>query len=171
MAGRPVPKWLGKLPVRYGRSPSLKRAEVQVLATAELPADLSAERDAFLLQLLLLRDVDLRALRPHHVSPHELPGYVPTLCVELYQQKTSEPVLVPLPPAAAAIWQRCGGQLDLPSQQERNRRLKVLGQTVGLTRDFIEVAFAVRRALSRTTLAGAYYAHGPPHRRSATSAG
>lgn len=143
MAGRPVPKWLGKVTVRHGRSPSLRRAEVQALAAAELPADLAAERDMFLLQLhLLLRDVDLRALKPHHVSPRDLPGHGPTLCVELYQQKTSEPVLVPLPPAAAAIWQRYGGQLNLPTQQERNRRLKVLGQAVGLTRDFVEVAFS-----------------------------
>jgi hypothetical protein len=86
--------------------------------------------------------VDLRALKPHYVSPRDLPGHRPTLCVELYHQKTSELVLVPLPPAAAAIWQRYNGQLSLPTQQERNRRLKVLGQTVGLTRDFVEVAFS-----------------------------
>lgn len=56
------------------------------MLTAELPADLAQERDAFLLQLLLLlHDVDLRALKPHHVSAHDLPTYGPTLCVELYQ--------------------------------------------------------------------------------------
>ncbi|WP_151086824.1 site-specific integrase [Hymenobacter baengnokdamensis] len=143
LAGKPVPKWLGKLTVRYGRSPSLRRAEVQALASAELPIDLAEERDAFLLQLqLLLRDVDLRALKPHHVSAHELPGRGVVLCVELYQQKTSEPVLIPLPPVAAAIWQRYEGRLPLPSQQERNRRLKLLGQAVGLEREFVEVAFA-----------------------------
>ncbi|MFD1873876.1 phage integrase SAM-like domain-containing protein [Hymenobacter bucti] len=144
MAGRVVPKWLGKFTVRQGRSPALRRVEVLALAAAtDLPTDLLAERDAFLLQLLLLlRDVDLRALKPHHVSAHDLPGHGPTLCVELYQQKTSEPVLVPLPPAAAAIWQRYGGQLNLPTQQERNRRLKVLGQAVGLEREFVEVIFA-----------------------------
>ena len=91
---------------------------------------------------MLLRDVDLRALRPHHVTPHDLPGYGPTPCVELFQQKTSEPVLIPLPPAAAAIWQRYGGRLPLPSQQERNRRLKALGRAACLTREFVEVAFA-----------------------------
>ncbi len=143
LAGRPVPKWLAKFTVRAGRSPALRRAEVQALATAELPADLAEERDMFLLQLhLLLRDVDLRALRPHHVSLHELPGHGPTLCVELYQQKTSEPVVIPLPPAAVAIWQRCGGQLNMPSQQERNRRLKHLGLAAGLTREFVQVAFS-----------------------------
>jgi len=45
-------------------------------------------------------------------------------------------------PAAAAIWQRYGGRLPLPSQQERNRRLKSLGRVAGLTREFVEVAFA-----------------------------
>ena len=138
-----VPRWLSKFTARYGRSPTLRQAEVRALLTAELPADLSQERDTFLFQLLLLlRDVDLRALQPHHIGPHDLPGHGPTLCVELYQQKTSEPVLIPLPPTAAAIWQRYGGQLHLPTQQERNRRLKLLGQAVGLTREFVEVAFS-----------------------------
>jgi integrase len=138
-----VPRWLGKFTARYGRSPTLRQAEVRALLLAELPADLAAERDAFLLQLLLLlRDVDLRQLKPHHVTPHDLPGLGPTLCLELFQQKTSEPVLVPLPPTAAAIWQRCGGQLRLPTQQERNRRLKELGRAVGLEREFVEVAFS-----------------------------
>lgn len=143
LAGKPVPKWLGKVTVRYGRSPTLRRSEVLALAAAELPPDLAEERDAFLLQLyLLLRDVDLRALKPHHVSAHEMPGRGALPCVELYQQKTSEPVLIPLPPVAAGIWQRYEGRLPLPSQQERNRRLKLLGQAVGLTREFVEVAFA-----------------------------
>ena len=143
MVGRVVPKWLGKFTVRQGRRPTLRRAEVLALAAAaDLAPDLLAKRDAFLFQALLLRDTDLRALKPHHVSAHELPGHGPTLCVELYQQKTSEPVLIPLPPAAAAIWQRYGGQLNLLSQQERNRRLKVLGQAVGLEREFVEVIFA-----------------------------
>lgn len=128
LAELPQPRWLGKFTARYGRSPALRQSEVRVLLLAELPADLAQERDAFLLQLLLLlRDVDLRALKPHHVSAHDLPVYGPTLCVELYQQKTGEAVLIPLPPIAAAIWQRCQGQLHLPTQQERNRRLKLLG--------------------------------------------
>ena len=143
MVNQAVPRWLSKLTVRYGRSPALRVSEVQALFGAALVDELAEERDAFLLQLLLLlRDVDLRALRPHHVTPHDLPGYGPTPCVELFQQKTSEPVLIPLPPAAAAIWQRYGGQLPLPSQQERNRRLKSLGRVAGLTREFVEVAFA-----------------------------
>ncbi|MGI4835962.1 MAG: hypothetical protein ACRYFK_21115 [Janthinobacterium lividum] len=97
--------------------------------------------------LLLLRDVDLRQLRPHHVGPHDLPGHGPTLCLELFQQKTSEPV--PLPPAAATIWQRCEGQLRLPTQQERNRRLKLLGQAVGLNREFVEVAFSGKQRVEQ----------------------
>lgn len=138
-----MPTGLKVLPVRYGRAPTLRRAEVLALLHAELPTDLAEERDVFLLQLLLLlRDVDLRSLRPHHISAHELPGYGPTLCVELYQEKTGEPVRIPLPPPAAAIWQRCGGQLPMPTQQERNRRLKLLGQAAGLTRDFVANSFS-----------------------------
>ena len=143
MVNQAVPRWLSKLTVRYGRSPALRVAEVQALFGTEVADELAEERDAFLLQLLLLlRDVDLRALRSHYVTPHDLPGYGPTPCVELFQQKTSEPVLIPLPPAAAAIWMRYGGRLPLPSQQERNRRLKALGRAACLTREFVEVAFA-----------------------------
>lgn len=143
LAGRPVSRWLSKLTVRYGRSLTLLQPEVQALAAAELPTDLAEERDMFLFQLLLLlRDVDLRALRPHHVTSHEVPGFGPTLCVELFQQKTSEPILIPLPPAAALIWQQRNGILNLPTQQERNRRLKQLGLATGLERRFVSVAFS-----------------------------
>lgn len=51
-------------------------------------------------------------------------------------------MLIPLAPTAAAIWQRCEGQLRLPTQQERNCRLKMLGQAVGLSREFVEVGFS-----------------------------
>lgn len=143
LAGLAVPKWLGRLPVRYGRAPTLRRAEVLALLSAQLPADLAEERDVFLFQLLLLlRDVDLRALKPHHVGLHELPGFGPTHCVELYQEKTGEPVRIPLPPEAADIWQRWEGRLPIPTQQERNRRLKQLGQAAGLTREFVANSFS-----------------------------
>lgn len=143
LVNQAVPRWLSKLTVRYGRSPALRASEVQALFAVAVEEDLAEERDAFLLQmLLLLRDVDLRAVRPHHVTPHDLPGYGPTLCMELFQEKTGEPVLIPLPPAAATIWQRYGGQLPLASQQERNRRLKYLGRAAGLTREFVEVGFS-----------------------------
>ena len=142
-AGKLVPKWLGKMTVRYGRPPTLRRAEVLAILAAELSPELAQERDAFLLQLcLLLRDADLRALKPHHVSLRELPGRGAVLCVELYQQKTSEPVLIPLPPLAAAIWQRYEGRLPLVTQQKRNQRLKRIGQAAGLTREFVEVGFS-----------------------------
>ena len=138
-----VPGWLSKLTVRYGRALSLRAGEVRALMTAPVEEEVAAERDVFLFQMfLLLRDTDLRSLRPHHIAPRELPGYGPTLCVELYQNKTGEPVLIPLPPAAASIWQRYGGQLPLASQQERNRRLKQLGRVAGLTREFVDVGFS-----------------------------
>jgi hypothetical protein len=66
LAELPVPRWLGKFTARYGRSPTLRQAEVRALLLAELLTDLAQERDAFLLQLLLLlRHVDLRQLKPH----------------------------------------------------------------------------------------------------------
>jgi len=138
-----VPGWLSKLTVRYGRALSLRAGEVRALMTAPVEEEVAAERDVFLFQMfLLLRDTDLRGLRRHHISPRELPGFGPTLCVELYQNKTGEPVLIPLPPTAAGIWQRYGGQLPLTSQQERNRRLKQLGRVAGLTREFVDVGFS-----------------------------
>lgn len=112
-----VPRWLNKLTVRYGRTLSLRSAEVRAMMTAPVADEMAEERDVFLFQLfLLLRDTDLRGLRPHRVGLRELPGYGPTPCVELYQNKTGEPVLIPLPPAATAIWQRYGGQLPLASR-------------------------------------------------------
>jgi integrase len=138
-----VPRWLNKLTVRYGRALSLRAGEVRALMAAPVEDEVAAERDVFLFQMfLLLRDTDLRGLRPHHVAPRELPGYGPTLCVELYQNKTGEPVLIPLPPAAKSIWQRYGAQLPLASQQERNRQLKQLGRVAVLTREFVDVGFS-----------------------------
>lgn len=138
-----IPGWLNKLTVRYGRALSLRAGEVRALMAASVEEEIAAERDVFLFQMfLLLRDTDLRGLRSHHIAPRELPGYGPTLSVELYQNKTGEPVLIPLPPAAADIWQRYGGQLPLASQQERNRRLKQLGRVAGLTREFVDVGFS-----------------------------
>jgi hypothetical protein len=113
-----------------------------LLHPPELPADLAEERDVFLFQLLLLRDAEMRALKPHHVNQHELPGHGPTWCIDLYQEKTGEPVRIPLPPAAVAIWQRWGGCLPIPVQQERNRRLKDLGRAVGWDREFVRHSFS-----------------------------
>ncbi|MDO7850409.1 phage integrase SAM-like domain-containing protein [Hymenobacter convexus] len=143
MVNQAIPSWMGKLTVRYGRALSLRVSEVRALMDASVEGQVDAERDVFLFQMfLLLRDTDLRGLRPHHVSPRELPGYGPTLCVELYQNKTGEPVLIPLPPAAAVIWQRYGGQLPLVSQKERNIRLKKLGRISRLNREFVDVGFS-----------------------------
>ena len=100
-----VPRRLNKLAVRYGRALSLRAGEVQALLAAPIEEEVAVERDVFLFQMfLLLRDTDLRGLwPPHHVGLRELPGYGPTLCVDLYQKKTGEPVLIPVPPAAADV--------------------------------------------------------------------
>ena len=143
LTGRMAPKWLVVQNVRYGKAVSLQRAEVQALASAALPDYLARDRDIFLFQLLLLlRESDLRALKPHHVRLHELPGYGPTLCVDLYQQKTGEPVLVPLPPLAATIWQHYNGRLPVLSNTHRNKAIREAAKAAGLTREVVVVAFS-----------------------------
>ncbi|MBF9223018.1 site-specific integrase [Hymenobacter ruricola] len=90
--------------------------------------------------LLLLRDSDLRALRPHHVEPVALPGgTVPV--VTFRQAKTGDEVRLPLPPAAAAIWHAHRGALAVPTQQQRNRRMKQLARVAQLTRPFVRVQY------------------------------
>jgi integrase len=145
LGGLAVPKWL-KLQVRYGRAPALQATELRQLIALPLcprkDAALCVERDMFLLQaLLLLRDSDLRRLRPHHVSRHELPAVGEQLILTIHQDKTTDEVRVPLPPLAATIWQRYEGRLPVLAQQYRNRHSKLLMERVGLTRDFVRVRF------------------------------
>lgn len=143
LTGRAVPKWLGNFSPRTGRALTLLRQEVLALAALEVEGVLARERDVFLFQLLLLlRDSDLRALRAHHVRQVELPGRGPWLCAALYQDKTGEEVVLPLPALAATIWQRYGGRLPVLVNSARNRRIKELGQLAGLTRPFVEVSFS-----------------------------
>jgi integrase len=145
LGGLVVPTWM-KLQARYGRAPALQASELrQVIALPLCPtkdAALLVERDMFLLQtLLLLRDSDLRKLRPHHVSPHELPGVGQQLILTIHQDKTTDEVRVPLAPLAADIWRRYAGNLPVLAQQYRNRHSKQLMERVGLTRDFVRVRF------------------------------
>lgn len=146
LVGLPVPAWLEMPTGRRGRAPSLKRPEFFAMAAlAGLPAHLQRELDVWVFQVLLLvRDSDLRGLLPHHVREIDLPRYGPTLCAELYQQKTGEPVRLPLPPAAAAIWKKYDGRLPVLEQSTRAKRAKVLGQLAGLTREFVKVQFSGR---------------------------
>jgi integrase len=143
LAGLAVPSWL-KMQVRYGRSPALQAAELRELIRLPLfeqPA-LEQERDMFLLQtLLMLRDSDLRQLRPHHVTTLDLPGVGPTPVLSIRQVKTGDEVRLPLPPLAAEIWSRYQGQLPVKVQQHRNRYMKLLMERAGLTRDFVRVRY------------------------------
>ena len=90
LAGLAVPSWL-KMQVRYGRSPALQATELRRLIALPLFEQdaLEVERDMFLLQTLLLRDSDLRQLKPHHVTTLNLPGVGPTLVLSIRQAKTS----------------------------------------------------------------------------------
>jgi integrase len=146
LGGLAVPKWM-KLQARYGRAPALQASELRQLIALPLcpnkDASLCVERDMFLLQtLLLLRDSDLRKLRPHHVSPHELPTVGRQLILTIHQDKTADEVRVPLPQLAADIWRRYEGHLPVLAQQYRNRHSKQLMERAGLTRDFVRVRFA-----------------------------
>jgi integrase len=152
LAGKALPAWL-KIKIRYGRAPALQQAEFRALLALELPdEDLRAEAALFSFQtLLLLRDSDLRALRPHHVTTVDLPGYPATPVLTFHQTKTGDEVRLPLPPAAAAIWYRWKGVLPVPSQQERNRRMKQLARVAQLTRPFVRVQY-VRDEVSELVL-------------------
>jgi integrase len=143
MSGRLAPKWLVVQQVRHAKALGLQRAEVLQLASAPLPPHLDRDRNVFLFQmLLLLRDSDLRLLKPHHAQLRDLPGHGLTLCLELYQQKTGEPVLVPLPPLALTIWQHYNGQLPVLSNWHRNKAIREAAKVAGLTREVVTVAFS-----------------------------
>jgi integrase len=104
--------------------------------------DLREEAALFTFQtLLLLRDSDLRSLRPHHVAPVDLPGHPATSVLTFRQDKTGDEVRLPLPPAAAAIWRWWEGRPPVPRQQERSRRLKQLARMAQFTRPFVRVRY------------------------------
>jgi integrase len=149
LAGLAVPSWL-KMQVRYGRSPALQAAELCRLISLPLIEQeaLAQERDMFLLQtLLLLRDSDLRQLRPHHVSELDLPGAGKVPVLSIRQAKTGDEVRLPLPPLAAAIWAKYAGQLPVKVQQHRNRYTKLLMERAGLLRDFVRVRYVQGEAV------------------------
>ncbi|MBH8558955.1 phage integrase SAM-like domain-containing protein [Hymenobacter negativus] len=152
LAGKPLPAWL-KIKTRYGRAPALQQHELRALMVLELTDDdLRAEAALFTFQtLLLLRDSDLRALRPHHVRLVDLPGYPATPVLTFHQAKTGDEVRVPLPPAAAVLWHGWEGQPPVPVQQERNRRMKQLARVAQLTRSFVRVQY-VRGEAAETVL-------------------
>lgn len=149
MTGHPVPTWLVMSAPRTGRAPSLKKDEF--LALVRLPKDqlwnyMHSHMDLWIFQtLLLLRDSDLRAIKPHHVRELDLPRYGPTLCLELHQKKTMEPVFLPLPPLAAAIWRRYEGRLPVIDQSHRTSTIKKMAEIAGLTREFVRVRFSGKK--------------------------
>jgi integrase len=149
LAGLPVPTWL-KLQVRYGRSPALQDRELRQLIDLPLFEQdaLEKERDLFLFQtLLLLRDSDLRQVRPHHVSEMRLPGVGNVPVLSLRQVKTGDEVRLPLPPMAVAIWAKYEGNLPVSVQQYRNRHMKLLMERANLTRPFVRVRYVRGEAI------------------------
>lgn len=143
LAERVPPAWL-KVKTKYGRSPALQAAELRQLLALDLAEDsaLAAERDLFVFQTqLLLRDSDLRAVRPYHVEPVALPGLGRVPVLAFRQAKTGDEVRLPVPPEAMAVWERHAGTLPLAVQQVRNRRMKQLMERAGLTRPFVRVRY------------------------------
>lgn len=147
LAGQPVPAWL-KLKARYGRAPALQQEEFHQLVYGALDREeLQQERDLTVFQcLLLLRDSDLRSLRPHHVTTQQLPGLGKVPILTFHQQKTQDEVRLPLPPLAVKLWQQWQGQPPVPVQQVRNRRQKELGRCLKLTRPFVRVRYIAGQA-------------------------
>ena len=142
-AGLNPPRWLThKAP--DSRPISLTHDEFMRLVQHEFrPSQrhLADERDVFVLQtLLLLRDSDIRRLRPGYLRELTLlVGQPPVLVAGLPQQKTKEELLLPLPPLAESIWRRCGGKLPIVAQQNRNSRMKDMAAAVGLEREIVKV--------------------------------
>ncbi|TGE23496.1 phage integrase SAM-like domain-containing protein [Hymenobacter metallicola] len=143
LAERSVPVWL-KIKVRYGRAVSLRREELQAVLSVDLSSTpyLERERERMLFQtLLLLRDSDLRRIKPHHITEQELVGFGRLHVLEFYQKKTGEEVRLPVPPPAVDIWQRWEGKVPNVTQQKRNMYLKEMARAAGLERGFVRVRY------------------------------
>lgn len=112
---------------------------------------LADERDAFVFQaLLLLRDSDLRRLRPGYVKEMTLlVGQPPILVAGMPQQKTLEELAVPFPPLAEHLWQRYAGRLPIVAQQNRNSRIKEMAAVAGLTREVVKVRWVGGKLLEK----------------------
>jgi hypothetical protein len=142
IAEKHIPTWL-TVKVRKGRPASLRREEwLTLLAYRPTFPYLVHEQQRVAFQSqMLLRDSDLRQLKPHHVSEQDLPGLGNVLVLEFYQKKTGDEVRLPLPPLAASIWRTWGGQVPVISLQKRNEYIKNLAEAAGLARTFVRVRF------------------------------
>lgn len=63
--------------------------------------------------------------------------------------QTGDELRLPLPPQAAAIWDRLGGQPFVPVQQYRNRHMKQLMELAGLTRPFVQVTYVANKPVEQ----------------------
>ncbi len=137
-----VPSWL-KFNAKYGRPAALRRDELAAIwRLKDLPGHLVREQQRTMFQtLLLLRDSDLRKIKPHHVAFEAVRGRGKLPILRIYQTKTNEAVAFPLPPVAADIWKEWEGVVPVVSQQKRNLYIKELVQAAGLDRMHIRVRF------------------------------
>lgn len=146
MAGQPVPRFLLHANFRMARKPALTANEFRALLDLDLrqEPELEAERDVWVFQaLLLLRDVDVRELRPYRATELQLaPPWHQVTGLDLVQTKTSLPILGVMPPVAEQIWQRYAGSFPQATNQERNRRIKQVATRAKLNREIVLTQFA-----------------------------
>jgi integrase len=142
-AGLNPPKWLAyQAPESHPlalTAEEFRRLVQHAFTPSQRP--LSDERDVFVLQtLLLLRDSDMRRLRPGYVREMGvLLGQAPVLVASMPQKKTREPFMLPFCELAAQLWRAHPTGMPVVAQQNRNTRMKDMAAAVGLTREVMKV--------------------------------
>jgi len=141
-AGLNPPKWLAyQAPESHPlalTADEFRRLVQHAFTPSERP--LADERDVFVLQTLLLRDSDMRRLRPGYVREMGvLLGQPPVLVASMPQKKTREPFMLPFCELAAHLWRAYPRGLPVVAQQNRNTRMKDMAAAVGLTREVMKV--------------------------------
>lgn len=140
MAQLPTEEKYLSVKIINSEQPDLTKEELRALISVPLSRfDLETERDMFVFQVLVpLRDSHYRILRPHHLETMPVAGHGEVKVINMFQSKTNNPVILPLPPLAERIWEKYGGLFPLYSQQKRNEHLKKIALTAKLTRAFVE---------------------------------
>lgn len=98
-------------------------------------------RDVFVFQCLTgVRFGDLQKLRPDHRHGSEL---------QITTEKNRKSVVIPLSPAARAIWDRYGGELPVPSAQKMNQYLKEVAALAKLDEPVTIIRYSGSKRIER----------------------
>ncbi|MHC2993019.1 hypothetical protein OB13_16065 [Pontibacter sp. HJ8] len=127
--------------------------EVLQLRDAEY-SDEKLRRDAHAFVIncqLALRWSDLRALQPHHFLKVHSHRHGDVVVLDKSQQKTSEPVLIPVPPMAAALLEQYGWEIPLVRTKKGNAITHQFGERI---RDAAEEAKLTRLVRTRKVFNG-----------------